>query len=199
MIALLVTVLLGLLGAGLLTLADTEISIAASYRHGQEASYGAEAALERALADLASAADWSTVLAPPPGNLVSTFDDGQANVRLPDGRVVSLAALTLGRQRESDEAAGPAAFGADSPRWRLFAHAALQDLAPSPASGTPLYLVVWVSDDGADADGDPSRDANGRMLVHAEAFGTAGARRAVAATLERTAAGMVRRLAWHRR
>jgi hypothetical protein len=198
-IALLLTVLLALLGAGLLTLANTETLIAASYRHGQEASYGAEAALERALTDLAVAADWTTVLASPPANVVSTFDDGQANVRLPEGRVVSLAAVTMQRQQESDEQAGPAVFGADSPRWRLFAHARLQDLDPSPASGAPLYLMVWVADDGADGDGDPARDANGRIHVHAEAFGASGARRAVAAAIERTTAGAIRRISWHRR
>jgi hypothetical protein len=198
-IALLLTVIIALLGAGLLTLANTETLIAASYRHGQEASYGAEAALERALTDLGVVADWSTVLAAPPANVVSTFDDGQANVRLPDGQVVSLAALTMGRQRESDELAGPAVYGADSPRWLLFAHAPLRDLVPSPASGTPMYLVVWVADDGGDGDGDPSRDANGRIHVHAEAFGAAGARRGVTAAIGRAAPGVIRRLGWHRR
>jgi len=198
-IALLLTILLALLGAGLLTLAGTETSIAASYRNGQEASYGAEAALERALTDLGVAADWTTVLAAPPGSVVSTFDDGQASVRLADGRVVSLAALTMERQRESDGEAGPAAYGADSPRWRLFAHASIQDLVPAPASGAPLYLVVWVADDGVDGDGDPWRDANGRIHVHAEAFGSSGARRGVAAVIERTANGVIRRISWHRR
>jgi type IV pilus assembly PilX-like protein len=198
-IALLLTVLLALLGAGLLTLANTETSIAASYRHGQEASYGAEAALERALADLGAVADWTTVLAAPPGNVVSTFDDGQASVRLPDGRAVSLASVTMERQQASDELTGPAMYGADSPRWRLFAHAALGDLAPSPAPGVSLYLVVWVADDGADGDGDPSRDANGRIHVHAEAFGAGGARREVTAAIERVPTGVIRRLSWHRR
>ena len=198
-IALLLTVLLALLGAGLLTLANTETLIAASYRHGQEASDGAEAALERVLADLAVVADWSTVLAAPPASVVSTFDDGQTNVRLPHGQVVSLAALTMGRQRESDELGGPAVYGADSPRWVLFAHAPLRDLVPSPASGTPMYLVVWVADDGGDGDGDPSRDANGRIHVHAEALGAGGARRGVTAAIGRAAAGAIRRLSWHRR
>lgn len=188
-----------MLGAGLLTLANTETSIAASYRHGQEASYGAEAALERALADLGAIPDWTTVLAAAPGSVLSTFDDGQVNVRLPDGRAVSLPGLTLERQRESDELTGPAQLGADSPRWRVFAHAPLADLAPPPAPGVSLYLVVWVADDGADGDGDPSRDANGRIHVHAEAYGAAGARRAVLSAIERTPSGTIRRLSWHRR
>ena len=197
-IALLLTIVLALLGAGLLTLANTESLIAASYRHGQEAAYGAEAALERALADLSLMADWSGVLAAPPANLMSTFDDGLSGVRLPDGKVVSLGALTAERQRDSDAVAGPAVYQADSPRWRLFAHAPIQDLDPAPASGTPLYLIVWVGDDGADGDGDPAVDANGRIQVHAEAFGAAGARRAAAALIERSENGVIRMISWRR-
>jgi len=197
-IALLLTIVLALLGAGLLTLANTESLIAASYRHGQEAAYGAEAALERALTDLSAMADWTGVLAAPPANLMSTFDDRLASVRLLDGRVISLGALTAERQRDSDALAGPAVYGADSPRWRLFAHAPIQDLDPAPASGTPLYLIVWVGDDGADGDGDPAVDANGRIQVHAEAFGAAGARRAAAALIERSENGVIRMISWRR-
>jgi hypothetical protein len=172
--------------------------IAASYRQGQEAAYGAEAALERALTDLAVVADWNTVLAPPPANRMSTFDDGLSSVRLPDGSVVSLGALTAQRQRESDDLAGPAIFRGDSPQWRLFAHAPIQDLVPAPAAGAPLYLLAWVSDDGADGDGDPSRDSNGRVHVHAEALGGSGARRAVEAAVERSGDGVIRMINWRR-
>jgi hypothetical protein len=198
LIALLLTILLALLGAGLLTLANTESLIAASYRHGQEAAYGAEAALERALTDLSVMADWNGVLAAPPANLMSTFDDGFASVRLPDGRVVSLGTLTAERQRDSDALAGPAAYRADSPRWRLFAHAPIQDLVPAPAPGAPLYLIVWVGDDGADGDGDPAVDANGRIQVHAEAIGASGARRGVEALIERSGSGVIRMISWRR-
>jgi len=197
-IALLLTILLALLGAGLLTLANTESLIAASYRQGQEAAYGAEAALERALADLANVADWNAVLVAPPANLMSTFDDGVASVRLPDGSMVSLGTLTAQRQRESDDLAGPAVYRADSPRWRLFAHAPIQDLVPAPAAGVALYLIVWVADDGADGDGDPERDTNGRVHVHAEALGGSGARRAVEAAIERSANGVIRMINWRR-
>jgi hypothetical protein len=197
-LALLLTILLALLGAGLLTLANTESLIAASYRHGQEAAYGAEAALERALADLAVIADWRGVLAAPPANLMSTFDDGMVSVRLPDGRAVSLGTLTAERQRDSDTLAGPAVYRADSPRWRLYAHAPMQDLVPAPAAGAPLYLIVWVGDDGADGDGDPAVDANGRIQVHAEALGPNGARRAVEALVERSGSGVIRMISWRR-
>ena len=198
-LALLIALLLSVLGAGLLTLTSTETMIAASYRHAQEASYAAEAALERAFADLAAIIDWSIVVAPPPANVVSSLNDGATSVRLPEGRVVSLAALSADRQRESDDSAGPAMYRADNPQWRLFAHAPIQDLLSSPATAPPLYLVVWVADDGNDGDGDPGRDANGRVMVHAEAFGAGGARRAVEAVIARSGNGVLRVLGWQRR
>ena len=71
-LALLLAVLLGAIAAALLALTTTETSISVSFRHGQEAAHGAEAALERALHDLAAMADWSAALSAPPGNVTST-------------------------------------------------------------------------------------------------------------------------------
>jgi len=196
-IALVITMLLAVLGAGLLTLTSTETMIAASYRHAQEASYGAEAALERAMTDLATIVDWSVVVATP--NVMSALNDGASSVRVPDGRVVSLASLSAERQRESDDSAGPAVYRADNPQWRLFAHAPIQDLLSSPATAPPLYLLVWVADDGRDGDGDPARDSNGRVIVHAEALGSGAARRGVEAVVARSGNGVLRVLEWRRR
>lgn len=195
-IVLLLALLVGVLAGALITVATTETLISAAHRQVQEASHGADAALERALLDLARLPDWSVVLAAPPGNVLSTFHDGAATPTGPDGRRIDLAALTGARQRESD-ARDRAAFGLDSPQWRLFAHAPIQDLAPSVLR-LPLYLVVWVADDGMDGDGDPGRDANGRIAVHAAAFGSARTRRRAEAVVERTAEGVVRLRSWHR-
>jgi hypothetical protein len=197
-LALLLMVLLGVIGAALITLTTTETMIAASYRHAAEAASGAEAALERALHDLATVPDWSSVLAPPPANLQSTFNDGAVEPRAPDGRLLNLANLTADRQRESDGRDGAAVFGADSPQWRLYAHAPIRDLLPAPRIDLPIYLVVWVADDGMDGDGDGSRDANRTILVHAQAFGSSGARRAVEAAVRRSADGRLTLLGWHR-
>lgn len=196
-IALVITMLLAVLGAGMLTLTTTETMIAASYRHAQEASYGAEAALERAMTDLATIADWNVVVATP--NVMSSLNDGARSVRLPDGLVVSVAALSADRQRESDDISGPAMYRADNPQWRLFAHAPIEDLLSSPATAPPLYLLVWVADDGSDGDGDPTRDSNGRVIVHAEARGAGGARRGVEAVITRSGNGVLRVLGWQRR
>jgi hypothetical protein len=199
-IALLMTLLVGAIAAALVALTTTETLISASYRHAQEASYGAEAALERGLHDLATMADWSPALAEPPGNVTSGFVDGEVTPRAPDGRTLDLIRLTADRQRESDERDGPAVFGPDSPRWRLFAHASVRSLLAvpeaSPGLNLPLYLVVWVADDESDGDGDATVDSNGRILVCAVAFGASGTRRSVGARVARTDAGELRVLAW---
>jgi hypothetical protein len=195
-LALLIALLVGAIGLALVTLTTTETLLSTSHRHVQEVSYGAEAAVERALHDLATIADWSAVLAAPPANVMSTFVDGAALPRLPEGRTLDLAALTLGRQRESDARDGATAFGPDSPEWRLYAHAPLADLAPLAGLGPPVYLVVWVADDGLDGDGDPASDANATILVRGEAFGGGGARRAVEAGVARAGDGSLQLRTW---
>ena len=199
-IALLMALLVGAIAAALVTLTTTETLISASYRHGREASYGAEAALERGLHDLATMPDWSAGLSAPPGNVTSSFDDGEVMPRAPDGRTLDLVRLTDDRQRASDVHDGPAVFGADSPRWRLYAHGPVGTLlaAPeaSPGLNLPLYFVVWIADDESDGDGNPAVDSNGQILVSAVAFGAGGARRSVESRIARTADGHLRLLAW---
>ena len=179
----------------LVTLTTTETLIAASYRHAQEASYGAEAALERALHDLAAIPDWSHAWSRAAGqrHVASTWTRWR-RVR-PDGRRSTWRALTAERQRESDDSDGPAMFGADNPQWRLFAHAADTALCLHHLGRTahlPLYLVVWVADDESDGDGDPARDATGECWFMREAFGVGGARRAVEAGVARSGDGDLR-------
>ena len=194
-IALLLALLLGAIAAALVTLTTTETSISLSFRHAQETSHGAEAALERALHDLAAMADWSAALAAPPANVTSTFDDGETVPRTPAGRSLDLTRLTAERQAESDVRAGPDVFGADSPAWRLFAHAPLGALMTGDGFDLPLYLVVWVADDEWDGDGNPAVDRNGRILVRAHAFGAGGAERTAEARVGRTVGGDLQILA----
>jgi len=190
LIALLLALLVAAVAAALVTLTTTETQLSASFRDAQQASYGADAALELGLHDLATIPDWSTVLAAPPANVTSSFDDRQATPRAPDGARLDLARLTAERQAESDARDG--LFAADGPQWRLFAHgpAALLPGAPD----LPLYLVVWVADDESDGDGDSTTDANGRILVWGAAFGARGGRRSVEARVARVGAGELRLL-----
>lgn len=194
--ALLVAALLAGLGAVVITITITETLIAAAHRHSAEAAYAADAAFERALTDLVSVPDWSVVVLPAPANVQSTFVDGQARPLAPDGRPLDVAALTRARQTESDAKYGPAVFGADAPRWRLFAQSPLSGVVPPGTPVQPAYVFVWVADDGLDGDGDPALDANGRLLVFAEAYGTGGARRAVEAAVARSPAGTLNVVSW---
>jgi hypothetical protein len=195
-IALLMALLVGAIAAALVALTRTETLIGVSYRHAQQASYGADAALERGLHDLATMPDWSPALATPPANVTSSFDDGVVTPLAPDGRRLDLARVTGDLQRASDLRDGSDIFGVDSPQWRLFAHASANALLTSPGFSVPLYLAVWIADDESDGDGNPAVDSNGRIRVCAMAFGAGGARRSVEARVERTDGGDLRVLAW---
>jgi len=179
-VALLIALLLGAVGAALVTLTTTEILLSASFRQSQEAAYGADAALELAVHELSLVPDWSLVLAAPPANLTAPFVDGTTRPVGPDGKVIDLIGLTAARQRDGEARDGP---GADSPQWRLYAHASLGDVLAAPHLVPHLYIVVWVADDREDGDGDPARDRNGTIVVHAEAFGSSGSRRGVQAAV----------------
>lgn len=175
----------------------TDTLISGSYRTSQEGLYAAEAGVERAMAELAGTPDWSPVLAAAPGNLSASFSDTTAAAKAPDGRTLSMPALTAARQAASNAVFGPAVFGADSPSWRLYAHASLHDLVPPALVAPPSYVVVFAADDGADADGDPTKDSNGRLLLYAEAYGVAGARRAIQVAVARVLPGQIRVVAWN--
>ena len=174
---------------------STDLVITGNTRASTEAMYAAEAAGQRAIGELATIADWSTVLAAPPGNVTATFDDGETMVRAPDGRSLSVPVLTAARQTASAVTYGPG-FGADSPVWRLFGHADIRALLPPGVTSPPAYVLIHVADDGGDGDGDPERDANGQLIVYAEAYGVSGAHRAVELAVSRVTPGTIRVLSW---
>ncbi len=219
-----VLLMLSALGASLVTLTSSESLVAAHFRSGADASAAAGAALERAVHDLAATVDWTDVLC---GTSRSAFMDGSpsGSRALPDGTTVDLAALVhqagCGHDAactlaELNDVTAERPWGANNPRWTLFASGWLADLIEWPTSPS-FYLVVLVGDDGAENDGDPERDGaenggvanpgRGIVEVRAEAFGPQGTRASVAATvakLDLDASGPgglspVRVLAWHRR
>lgn len=179
-ITLMGTVLLTVLGVTLLLNSTTETMISANYRTAQEAMYGADAGLERSIQDLLRAGDWEAVLA---GTETSTFVDGENDRRAPDGSPVDLAALTAMVQGDSDRL-----YGADPnrPIWTPYAYSNLSQLLPGDAIRTRGYVVVWVADDPAEADGEPAKDTNGVLLLHAEALGEGGSRKAVEAAVSKS-------------
>jgi len=188
-LALLVTSLLGALGVTLLLLSDTERRLSSNYRDDQATMYAAGAGLDRALADLAAAPDWSAILA---GGQRATFVDATRWPVLPSGRSLDLDAITTDLQATANSGAS---FGANTPVWRLFAWGSLSTLEPGAHRTSVAYLAVWVADDLMETDEAPAVDSNGILTVHAEAFGLGADRRAVEATVERVN-GRLRTISW---
>ncbi len=195
----LVTTFLSALGLGLL-LAVFMDRLATGNTAGSVAMlYAADSAIEIAARDLAQITDWNGVLA---GDQPGTFTDGAgAGIRdLPGGGAVDLTLATnmlnCGRSTTCTSAQMNAnsrerPWGVNNPRWQLFAYGPMQ-LVPEIARPAACYLVVWVADDSREQDGDPLADAadpqlpgHGIVRVRAEAFGIAGARRAIEAELSR--------------
>jgi hypothetical protein len=178
-------------GSALVLLAVTETRISASYRVGAGALYASEAALERALMDLGALADWDAALQ---GRAASTFTGA------PPGGLVDLdeetAVLRCGRRAVCSDAditafAAERPWGANNPRWQLYAWGPLSQL--DVGVGPPqVYLAVWVADDPGETDGDALRDGSdednpgrGILTLTAVAFGPGGARRVTEATIAR--------------
>jgi hypothetical protein len=146
----------------------------------------AESAVSLAVASLAAQADWSLV---PRAGVPSPFTDGAPGLRLVAGQPFDLVPetrqRTCGRVTPCDDAttsmvAPGRPWGPRNPRWRLVVHLPLADVDAVAARACPCYLVAWVADDPADADGDPARDAppgvegHGVLLVRGAAVAGAG-------------------------
>jgi hypothetical protein len=147
----------------------------------------AESAVALAVATLAQQVDWTNV---PGGAAASVFRDGAPGPRTIGGMVIDLAAetnlRTCGRLAVCDDLAtslsSPARpWGVRNPRWQLLVHQPLAALDAAAGVVCPCYLMAWVADDPADADGDPRRDApagvdgHGVLLVRGVAFAGGGA------------------------
>lgn len=191
LVVLLTTTLVAGVATALIVQTSADVVLSASYRTGQEVFHAADAGLERTVAELAGVADWSPLLAVPPANQTASFSATGASFQTPDRQVLPLAGLLAARQ-----AAGPGGFAADTPQWRVYAHATLAALWPPPADVPPAGLVIFVADDGLDGDGDAGADSNGRVLVHVDAYGLHRARRSVEGLVERVGPGVVRLAGW---
>lgn len=207
--ALLAALLLGALGAALILTTSTEAIIAGNFRWNREALRAASGALDQAISELATHADWSGVLG---GSITSRHVDGSTSgSRTIAGRTVDLrqlvSILNCGRLTacaDGDVIAvtSDRPWGANNPRWRVFGHGPLARQAGVPSS---VYVVVLVADDPAENDGDALRDGDpalnpgaGRLLARADAFGPAGAHASVEVVLERQGENpsRLRVLAW---
>lgn len=175
LIALIALVLLSALGASLSLVMDTEVRIASNFAASREAIYAADGAIEIAAQELLAVSDWNDVLN---GSARAAFVDGApaGSRQLRDGRSINLTDVTR------DANAEPRPWGANNPRWQIFAYGPF---------GTG-YVIVWAGDDPSETDGDPTRDdvqgnpGAGIVALRAEAFGSDRAHTVVEATARRT-------------
>jgi len=189
LLAIVLVLLLVAIGGAVSIATRTETLIAANFRESREALYAAEGAIALAVRDLAAAPDWGAVLS---GALASSFTDGAAigPRTLPGGGTV---VLCCGRPSLTDDvqqrAHGGQSWGADTPQWQLFAWGPSSGWLAPGRIVSAMYLVVWVADDTADADGNPAADTNGILELHAHALGPNGGRRVVEVLVQRPPAG----------
>ena len=208
--AMMVMLLMSALGAALILVTSSETMIAANFRNSQEALYAADAAADHALAELAAVADWDQLLN---GTVQSAFVDGAPfGTRLVHGVPVDLSQLvSLARCRKTTTCSGAAMdavtaerpWGANNPRWQLYAYGEVKHAVAHATVDSPYYVVVFVGDDPSETDGDPSDDGGGLdnpgagvLLLRAQAFGPRSAHKTIEMAIARTAGGRVRLLSW---
>jgi hypothetical protein len=177
--ALMVITLIFTLGAAVTLIVSSESAVAANYHASQQGLYGADAGIERAIAEIRTLPAWTAV--PSSATTFSDFNDNQATPQGPDGSTLNLAQMTIRRQAESDALYGGVT---DRPVWRLYAHAPLNRMVPGTGNAAP-YVVVWIADDPDETDGNAAVDTNDVVMLHAEAFTVRRGTRAIEATIRR--------------
>jgi hypothetical protein len=182
-----------------LSLSSAVDRMAASNRHeAVQLLNEADAALELAARDLSRIADWNAVL---DGRLRSSMVDGppSGTRRVSADSVIDLTGLTndltCGRAAGCTNVARMAftsdrPWGPNNPWWQPFLYGPLAATS-NPLHPTPVFVVVWVGDDGAEVDGNVLTDGEsigeGRYIIRARAAAYAAGRsvRAVEAELAR--------------
>ena len=184
---------------GLALVVSTSLRADANYSDAVVMLNVADAGLELAAHDLALEADWNLVLS---GLKQGRFTDGSPSGTrsIPIGGTVNLTAqsnlLNCGKptpctSAQMDTSSIDRPWATNNPRWQPYF------FAPLPLLGAfmrdvPLYLIVWVADDGSEVDGNPLQDGltiadpgRGVVRIRSEVFGASGARSAVEALVIR--------------
>jgi hypothetical protein len=176
-----------MLGSAMTLAAVTETAIAANYREATETLYAAEAAVEFAMQELASLADWRDAISEPGG---SAFTDG-----LPAGRR-AVGPFELDLTDATREASAMAAIpsGAVASPSVLYAFGRFRDLVPFDSNQSIAYVVVWIADRSMAPRDDAS--APDRLSVLGRAYGVRGSRRGVEALVTKTDTSPMQVLAW---
>jgi hypothetical protein len=197
-LAVLVTSFLSAIGLGLALIVAMDQLATGNLRGSVALRYAADAAIELAARDLATA-DWNLALE---GVSRSSFVDGPVggSRAIPGGGVVDLTAATnflncgkatpcTDAQMDANSKERP--WGGNNARWQLYAYGPFAGIAQL-ARPAPCYLAVWVADDSREEDADPQADSgpegapgHGVVRLRAEAYGPRGARRAIEAEVVR--------------
>jgi hypothetical protein len=174
LLALIVTAVLGTGTAFLVPLVTAERALTAAAQDAAQCRYAADGLLEYVVATLQQRSSWAGIL---DGSAPSALAGDTRQARISGG---SLDLDLIGAGLAGFE---PGDWGGDRPRWTLVAWGRADALDPR-LSGA-IHVAAWVADDERDGDGDPVRDTNGRLLVHAEAFGAHRGRRSSRALVAR--------------
>jgi hypothetical protein len=187
-VVLLLGVLLGALGTSAALVADVDTLVASNHRDGLVVRYAAESAADVVLQELMQAADWTPALA---GGATSVLAGPLVLPRSSGGAAVDAAVLTALLQQETY---GGDPWAADTPRWRLFAWGVPGGDLPFAGLSDQVFVLVWLSDDIAETDGDPLVDTNDAVVLRARAIGPRRSQCDVQLVLARSAPGIVRRV-----
>jgi hypothetical protein len=176
-LTIMITMLVVGLGAALLLVTALENTIEAHHAEAHAVRQAADAGLACAIVGLQGTADWGSALdgsAMPPACL-----DGMPGWATTG---VDVSALTA-----EVRAAADGRYGAspDRPSWVVW----MTGGAPAAPRAPAMAVLTWVADDPHDGDGDPARDANGRVAARVAVLGPRGARATVEALLWRDPAG----------
>src|SRR5215211_2792851 len=152
-VVLMATMLLSALGLALVMTTTTETKITGNYTYSQEAMYTADGAIERTVQDVLTVPDWNDMLS---GAQRSAFVDGAASGTrtLPNGAVIDLgeatnmincAKLTTCSTTEMDTSTEDRPWGANNPRYQLFAYGPSNQFIETGTLNSPFYVIVWVA------------------------------------------------------
>ena len=166
----LVTVLFSAIAISAVVLAHVELVVSGRFARVVEARYAADAALQAAVAELRTIADWTSVI------------DGSARSSLVEGEWVGSVTARL----EAETASSPLP-ARRAVRWRPFLWKSMDALAARDPPSRVL-VIVWVGNDEDDAGAD-SADTNATVLVRAEAVEPGGSRRIVEGIVSRQSEG----------
>jgi len=161
-----------------------EIKVASRHVAAASALYAADAGIAAAIAELRGLPSWAPVLS---GTVRSVHTDGVFGGVKPvpgGGTVLICCGMQSAIGRLATDTSSSARTARRNIEWQPFLWVSAHVLLPGdPPSRS--YVIVWVADDEEDDDGDAQVDANGIVVLRAEANEASGVRRVTEAYVAR--------------